>query len=64
MYKCKVCNKIYPNRVDYCECGSSEFGPVAQNRPQQQNTKPKNKDTVSWIIFGICVFIALIIWFI
>ena len=67
MYKCKICNKIYSNKIDYCECGSSDFEIIAQRKPAArpvENPEESRKRLISWIIFGVFVFAAILIWFI
>ncbi|MEE3349204.1 MAG: hypothetical protein VZR09_04115 [Candidatus Gastranaerophilaceae bacterium] len=63
MFRCKECGKIYPNRTQYCECGSSEFV-FTDNKSKPQPKKQVALDSnqmVSWAIFAVCVIAAIII---
>ena len=64
MFRCKECGKIYPNRTQYCECGSSEFIFTDNNKNRPQPKKEVTLDSnqmVSWAIFAVCVIAAIII---
>ncbi len=63
MYKCRVCKKIYPNRVQYCDCGSDDFEVIVQQAKSAPKTVNK-KETLSWVIFWMCVSAAVLVWFI
>lgn len=63
MYRCKECNKIYPSRVQYCECGSSEFVTIQPKSKQQPKKELKldSNQIISWSIFAVCLIAAVVI---
>ena len=63
MYRCKVCKKIYPNKVQYCDCGNDEFEQVVQQVSSTRESFDK-KNFLSWFIFSLCIIAAVLVWFI
>lgn len=65
MFKCRVCQKIYQNRVQYCDCGNDTFDVISQNVSHASPQKSiSSGDIVSWVIFILCLVAAILVWFI
>ena len=63
MYRCKVCKKIYPNKVQYCDCGNDEFEQIVQQVSSTRKSFDK-RNFLSWVIFSLCIIAAVLVWFI
>ena len=62
MFRCTICQKLYNNKVPYCECGNDEFELLQDTEPEA--TQAKNTiDNLSVGIFSLCIILSLIIWF-
>ena len=65
MFRCSECGLEYKDKPDFCECGNDifeEFYPtITETEPQKPSIELPKEDIVSWIIFGICIILSIII---
>ena len=64
MFKCRVCKKIYPSRVQYCDCGNDTFDVISQTVSVRPQKSVSSGEVVSWVIFILCLLAAVLVWFV
>ena len=62
MFRCTTCQKLYSEKVPYCECGNDEFELLQDAEPKATQAK-EPIDKLSVGIFSLCIILSLIIWF-
>lgn len=61
MFICTECKMQYETKPNYCNCGNNLF----EENGNTAISEPKDiKETLSILIFAICIIFAVLVWFI
>lgn len=67
-YRCRDCKAVYDEKPEYCDCGNNTFEEIIPASYVKSASYGKNffdkNEIISWVIFSICLILALIILFV